>query len=346
MSVRERSSRKQRAKLGVAVVGLGIGALHARAFHADPRCRIESLYDLDAQLAQRLAEEFGQGTVAPDLSSIIANPDVDVVCVASYDDAHFDQVVQALRAGKHVFAEKPLCQSLKQLQLIKQAWQERHGSVKLACNLVLRTAPLYRWLKEKINSGDFGKLYSLEGDYLYGRLHKITRGWRGRIKEYAAMYGGGIHLIDLFLWLTGERPTTVQAVGNQICTAGTDFRHNDFVIAIMQFASGLIGHASANLGCVHRHQHVVRLYGTKATFIHDDVSSRLHWSWDPSVGASLLNPSSLPATKSDLIPEFITAIESDIDLEREIQSIFDSASVSIACESALRTGKRKEIVYV
>ena len=53
--------------------------------------------------------------------------------------------------------------------------------------------------------GVFGRIYAFEGDYLYGRMFKITNGWRRNIPDYSVMTGGGIHLIDLFLWLTGEK---------------------------------------------------------------------------------------------------------------------------------------------
>ena len=44
-------------------------------------------------------------------------------------------------------------------------------------------------------------------DYLYGRLQKITDDWRSRVADYSVMLGGGVHMVDLMLWLTGQRPT-------------------------------------------------------------------------------------------------------------------------------------------
>src|SRR5262249_50292734 len=150
------------------------------------------------------------------------------------------------------------------------------------CNLVLRAAPLYCWLRDTIAAGELGELYAFDGDYLYGRLEKITDGWRGEVDGYSVLQGGGVHLVDLMLWLTGQRPATVNAVGNRIATRGTRFRYDDFVAATYRFESGLIGRITANFGCVHRHQHVVRVFGTKGTFIHDDRGARLHSTREPS----------------------------------------------------------------
>ena len=69
------------------------------------------------------------------------------------------------------------------------------------------------------------------------------------------MEGGGVHLLDLLLWITGERPTSVTAMGNRICTRGTAFRYDDYVAATLQAPSGLVSRVTANFGCVHRHHH-------------------------------------------------------------------------------------------
>src|SRR6185503_7475057 len=100
------------------------------------------------------------------------------------------------------------------------------------------------------------------------------------VPDYSVMAGGGVHLVDLMLWLTGQQPTTVSAVGNRIATANSRFAYDDFVTATYAFPSGLVGRITANFGCVHRHQHVVRVFGTKGTFIHDDAGARLHWTRD------------------------------------------------------------------
>ncbi len=78
-----------------AVVGLGVGEQHARALAADPRARIAWLYDLDAARAQRLAGELGQAKVARDFDQILADRGVDMIALASYDDAHATQVVDS-----------------------------------------------------------------------------------------------------------------------------------------------------------------------------------------------------------------------------------------------------------
>jgi predicted dehydrogenase len=177
-------------------------------------------------------------------------------------------------------------------------------------------------------------------------LEKITEGWRKNVENYSVMLGGGVHLVDLMLWLTGERPASVWGWGNNICTTGSSFRYLDFVAATMQFPSGLIGRITANFGCVHRHQHVVRVFGTQATFLYDDQGPRIHKSRDPEVQAQPLEIETLPASKGDLIPDFVRKIQNDTDTRVYTQHEFDIISVCAAADQAVASGARIEVEYV
>jgi len=335
-----------RKDIGVAIVGLGIGEQHAKAYLKTGQCILKWLYDCDAQKSRAVCDHLGNGSVAESFEKILEDPNVDVVSIASYDDAHYIQVLAALQAGKHVFAEKPLCRSLEELKEIKKVWAKNNGALKLYSNLILRTAPAYQWLKEKIKEGFFGDIFSFDGDYLYGRLHKITEGWRKNVKGYSVMFGGGIHLVDLLLWFLEERPQFVYAHGNRIASKNTEFQYHDFMSASLQFGSGLIGRITANFGCVHKHQHVLRIFGTKGTFFSDDIGPRWTRSRDPETKGHCLSQATLPHSKGDLIPQFLDAIIQDKDLNDDTQSIFDAISVCAATDQSLDTDQKIAIQYV
>jgi predicted dehydrogenase len=304
------------------------------------------LYDLDRQKAQALAETLGEGTPACNFQQILRDPEVEIVSIASYDDAHYEQVVAALEAGKHVFVEKPLCRTLDELHLIKTLWQRHRGTVKLSSNLVLRAAPVYQWLKQKIRAGDFGAPYAFDGEYLYGRLEKITAGWRREVPDYSVLQGGGIHLVDLLLWMTEERPVSVFALGNHLCTRGSSFRFPDYVATTLRYSSGLIGRITANFGCVHRHHHAVRLFGTGATFVYDDAGPRLHLTRDPAATAAPIALAPLPDSKGALIAPFVSAVLADENLDAHTQTLFDAVSICTAGDESVRSGTEVEITYV
>ncbi len=327
------------------MVGLGVGEQHALAYHRHASCELRWLFDLDPK---RAAEVIGRhalpAAAATSYASILADPSVNVVSLASYDDAHHSQVVSALRAGKHVFCEKPLCTARDELNEISDICAAR-PDLKLMSNLVLRSSPLFRWLRDYIRDGRLGTIYSFDSEYLYGRIEKITAGWRAHVDGYSAMAGGGVHLVDLMIWLTGARPRAVRSVGNRICTAGSAFRYDDYVASTFEFDSGMLGRVTANFGCVHPHQHVLRIYGTKGTFIYDDSGPRLHAGRDRSPRLERLPHAPLPATKGDLIPSFVSAILDEAGSCCRPQHEFEVIAACCAAESSLQTHQRQEIDY-
>ena len=333
-------------RLGVAVAGLGVGRQHAKAYLETGVCQLRWVYDIETDRARDLVGEVGEGRVARSFEQLLEDPDVGAVSIASYDDAHFGQVVSALDAGKHVFVEKPMCRTYEELAAIKAAWQRHEGRVKLSSNLVLRSAPVYKWLKEAISGGEIGHLYAFDGEYLYGRLAKITEGWRKDVDGYSVMLGGGIHLIDLMMWLTGERPKRAYASGNRVSTRETAFRYDDYVAVTLDFPSGLVARIAANFGAVHRHQHVVRVFGTESTFLYDDAGPRLHESREPSTPPTRIDLATLPESKGELIGPFVAGILADAEMNGQTSQIFDAISVCAASDAALKAGSPVEVRYV
>ena len=128
------------------------------------------------------------------------------------------------------------------------------------------------------------------------------------------MLGGGIHMIDLTLWITGERPVDVVAYGSDVATRATGFTGNDFVAALLRFDSGLVAKVSANFASVHPHFHRFLAYGTKATFENAPdgpdpacASGRLWTSRDPAMPPTAVDAAYLGIDKGALIPSFIVS---------------------------------------
>jgi predicted dehydrogenase len=250
----------------IGVIGLGVGEKHVEAYRLHPDAEVVAVCDQDAERLAAVAARHGVANATVDSAEVLADPGIDLVSVATWDDAHHEQVRAALEAGKHVFVEKPLCQYEEQARDIARLLREHEG-LRLSSNLPLRRIPRFRLLHDWVQEGRFGRLFLLEGDYDYGRLHKLTDGWRGDLDHYSIVAGGGVHLIDLLLWITGGAIVEVQAMGTRIATQGTKFRDADTVVAVLRFADGAIAKIGCNFACVHPHFHGVRVYGTEASFI-------------------------------------------------------------------------------
>src|SRR5262249_30168710 len=161
-------------------------------------CELAAVCDFDPARLEEASKEWPNVRLFGRAEDLLDDPGIDVVSIASYDDAHADQVMRAIASGKHVFVEKPLGMTAEEGGQIRRLLDER-PEVRLSSNLILRLSPRFRLLKQMINDGVFGRLYYVEGDYTYGRLQKITDGWRGQLPYYSAVLGGAVHLVDALL---------------------------------------------------------------------------------------------------------------------------------------------------
>ena len=295
-------------KLQIGIIGLGVGKHHFRAFNSHPQCEVTAVCDFSESALLQFSPGNRDLMRTGDADDILDNPAIDVVSVASFDNYHFEQVSKAIRNGKHVFAEKPLCLFPDEAIEIRRLLQENE-SVQLSANLNLRTCPRFINLQKEIRSGQMGDVYYLEADYLWGRKQKLTEGWRGQLAYYSIVLGAAVHMIDLLLWMTGMQPVEVQGVGNRIATAGTGFRFNDFAALLLKFDNNVVAKVTANGGTVHPHFHRLSVFGSRQTFIHDTQGAS--WIEKAATGFSTRpdnHPYPAPDEKDRLITSFVDTI--------------------------------------
>jgi predicted dehydrogenase len=218
--------------------------------------------------------------------------------------------------------------------------------LKMSSNLILRTSPRFKLLRQMIQDGVLGNVYYVDADYNYGRLWKLTEGWRGKIPYYSVVHGGSVHMIDLLLWLTGEKVAEVTAFGNNICTRGTQFKYNDLMCSILQFESGMTAKITANFGCVYPHFHQLNVYGTKATFINGMKDGLLYESRDQQVDPTKITTPYQYMAKGDMIPNFVQAILTDEALMIDKEDVFKTLSICFAIEQASASSSKVKVNYI
>ena len=153
-----------------------------RGYQDDPRVSIEKLCDFNIEKVEEIKKKYPSYNIINDPDEILNDPSIDVVSIASFDNFHCGQVIKAIKNSKHVFVEKPICLFEDELEKIVETLNNYPKS-KLSSNFVLRRAPQFEKLKNLIDEGCFGEIYYLEGDYNYGRVHKLIDGWRGQIRR-------------------------------------------------------------------------------------------------------------------------------------------------------------------
>ena len=231
--------------LQAGIIGLGVGEQHISAYEAHPSFEVRSIYDTNKSKLSDVSRRYPSINITGNSEEILRDPSIQVVSIASYDNFHAEQILMALNAGKHVFVEKPLCLFLDEAAKIAVALRRR-PDLKLSSNLILRCSPRFQDLKTRIISGELGEVYAVEGDYNYGRIEKLTDGWRGELDFYSVILGGGVHMVDLIRWLTGAEVEEVFATGNRLATAGSRFRHPDYVCTLLRLDNGMRAKVSAN----------------------------------------------------------------------------------------------------
>lgn len=331
-------------RLKVGIIGLGVGWDHIEGYKRNPCCELAALCDLDREKKEKALRAQPEAKFFTRAEELLDDSGIDVLSIASFDDHHYEQVVRGLENGKHLFVEKPVCQSREQLAHIRGILEKNPGLL-ISSNLILRMSPRFRQVREMIRDGEMGRIYYLEGDYNYGRLHKITDGWRGKLDHYSVTCGGGIHLVDLLLWFLGERPEEVVSMGNGICSRGTGFQYEDFVVSLLRFPSGAVAKVASNFGCVYPHFHRLSVYGTDATFENRTPDGLFYRSRDSSPPKAVT--AAYPGYhKADLIPSFVDSILDGTPAEVGTEDVFDTLSVCFAIDQALQTGRPTRVDYI
>ena len=183
-------------KINAAVVGLGVGYFHAKSIINHKNFHLKKICDFDKKKLRDFKNKFKNVDTTTNFQDIINDKEIKLVCLATYDNIHFEQIKKALKANKDIFVEKPICVNFKEFKSLEKILKKK-PNIRISSNLVLRCHPSIVRLKEFIKKKLIGDIYYIEGDYNYGRLNKITNGWRSKQSNYSVFLGGGIHIFDL-----------------------------------------------------------------------------------------------------------------------------------------------------
>ena len=185
---------------GVAIVGCGlIGGKRAAALGP---ARLVACADLDRGRAEALAA--GHGAAAGTVEDVLRRDDIEIVIVATTNDALAPLTIAALEAGKHVIVEKPAARSVAELDHVAAAAMRARRLVRVGFNH--RYHPALQRARALVDGGELGPLMFLRGRYGHGGRTGYDREWRA---DPAKSGGGelidqGVHLIDLARWFLGE----------------------------------------------------------------------------------------------------------------------------------------------
>ncbi|MBN8882467.1 MAG: Gfo/Idh/MocA family oxidoreductase [Salana multivorans] len=211
----------------VVLAGAGrFGALHARTW-SEAGARIVGVVDPDARRAEALAARHG-ASFGSELSEVLQPGSADAVVVASTEDTHVPLALEALRAGCHVFVEKPFAMRPADAAAVV-ATAEARGLTAFAGH-VSRFAQPYVRLRDAVDAGRLGTLWTL-------RLRRdFSRAWFESFGDRVdPVWESCIHDVDLAIYLASARP--VRVVAQRSAAAGRAAA--SVVSALVAFDSGV-----------------------------------------------------------------------------------------------------------
>jgi myo-inositol 2-dehydrogenase/D-chiro-inositol 1-dehydrogenase len=221
----------------IGVIGTGmIGQDHIRRLTTVlAGARVVAVSDVDAGRAQQVAAGVpagsgGPATAYPTGQEVIADSEVDAVLVTSWGGSHEEYVVAAIAAGKPVFCEKPLADTVAACERILDA--EVAGGRKLVqVGFMRRYDPAYRAMKQVIDSGDIGAPLIMHCGH---RNPSVP----AHYTKDMAIVDTAVHEVDVVRWLFGEEIVAVQVLVPRKSKNGGDLQ--DPLIFIMETESGAI----------------------------------------------------------------------------------------------------------
>jgi predicted dehydrogenase len=227
-----------RVTRGFGIVGTGvIAAIHADAIAMLPDARLAAVTDVAAGAAAVFAAAHAC-PAEPDLGSLLARRDVDVVCVCVPSGLHAAIGIEAAKAGKHLVVEKPVDVSLEAADRLIDA--ARGAGVALTVISQHRFDPGLVELKGLLDAGALGRLVLGEASTKWYRTQAYydSAGWRGTwAMDGGSLMNQGVHYVDLLRWCMGP-PAEVTAVCS---TQAHDIEVEDTALAVVRFASGAAG---------------------------------------------------------------------------------------------------------
>jgi predicted dehydrogenase len=217
-----------RTPVSVGVVGLGYwGPNLARTFDELPQAELRWLCDQSPEIQLRFRARYPGARVTPAYEDLLNDESLDAVVIATPVATHYALVCEAIDAGKHVFVEKPLALTSGQADDIVRRAESAGRQVMVGHVLLFH--PAVRQLKDLVDRGHLGDIY-----YLYGNRQNL-----GKVrKDENALWSLGAHDISVILYLLGDEPVSVSALGDSYVQPGIE----DVVFCYLSFATGINAH--------------------------------------------------------------------------------------------------------
>ncbi|HCS75525.1 MAG TPA: gfo/Idh/MocA family oxidoreductase, partial [Clostridiales bacterium] len=188
----------------IAFAGFRHGHINAlyKLAEQNPDVQIVAAYEADADARAAAEADLGVNFAHDSYEDMLNEEDIDVVAIGDYYGKRGSLAIDALKAGKHVYADKPLCTSLDELDEIERLSREK--ALKVGCMLDMRQNKVVQPVRNFIQEGNLGEIHAL----FFSGQHPLMYGSRPDWYFEKGKHGGtindiAIHGMDIVEYLTG-----------------------------------------------------------------------------------------------------------------------------------------------
>jgi predicted dehydrogenase len=252
-------------KLRVAVVGMGWWSdVLADAIKRSDKIEIVSCFTRSEDKRKAFAEKYGCRQ-APSYDALLKDAAVEAIINTTPNNVHLETTALAASAGKHVFLDKPIANTVAEGREIARVCDK--AGVILALGYQRRRENHFRWIKREIDAGRFGKLVQAEGNISRDRLGKIDlSSWR---YQASGMPGGvmlqiGLHYVDVLEMKMGP----VQSVCGSLAQLVLPGDNPDVANLTLRHENGAISSLNASYASASEY-YMLNVYGKEASAYYD-----------------------------------------------------------------------------
>lgn len=190
-------------RLGVAVIGTGFGQqIHIPALQIYPQTEVIGVYHRDLEKARSISHNHQIPHAFDDLTKLLSHPDIDAVTLSTPPFLHYDMAQEIIKAGKHLFLEKPIALNATEAKNLYTLAREK--KVQITPNFEFRYVPHWQYLKEYLEQQKVGAIRYVKIDWLVASRSNPNRPWNWYAQKEL---GGGVlgaigsHAFDYISWL-------------------------------------------------------------------------------------------------------------------------------------------------
>ena len=255
----------------MALIGAGYwGPNLARHFSTLDDSALVAICDLDPKRLSTLKQSFPHVRLLQKAEAVFKDPGIDAVAIATSVQTHYQLALQALRAGKHVWVEKPL--ALKSSHAEDLTRLSKNNSLILMVDHTYEYHPAIPYIKGLLTKGELGKLL---------HINAVRTNLGIARSDHGALWSLAPHDVSIFLYLLDEEPYEVTAEGNVFLQP--ELNIEDMAFVTLKFPSGVIGRIHVSW----LHPEKVRdltMIGTKRMVVFRDTNKEhpLHLYGDPT----------------------------------------------------------------